>query len=257
MTESESVSRVELVQWCNQLLQVERFKDYCPNGLQVEGKERIQRILTGVTACQELLDEAVNWKADLVLVHHGYFWKGESAPLVGIKRKRLKTLLSHDINLLAYHLPLDAHPELGNNIRLGKLLGVELQGGLEPENPLSIGNIGVFSHPLPLQEFSTRVSKALARRPQVIAGGDHPIRTLAWCTGAADRMIERAWELGADAFLSGEISEPVVHFAREAGIHYIAAGHHATERYGVQALGEHLARHFGIKQRFVDIDNPV
>ncbi len=257
MTESDSVSRVELVQWCDQLLQSGRFKDYCPNGLQVEGKERIQRIVSGVTACQELLDEAVNWKADLILVHHGYFWNGENQPVVGIKRKRLKTLLSHDISLLAYHLPLDAHPELGNNVRLGKLLGVEIQGGLEPDYPLSIGNIGVFGHPLPLPEFSTRVSKALGRRPQVIAAGDHPIHKLAWCTGAADKMIEQAWALGADAFLSGEISEPVVHFAREAGIHYIAAGHHATERYGVQALGEHLARHFGIKHRFIDIDNPV
>ncbi|GGB83488.1 GTP cyclohydrolase 1 type 2 [Marinobacterium zhoushanense] len=257
MTDNSGVEIGRIVSYCDQLLQAGRFKDYCPNGLQVEGRTHVQRILTGVTACQALLDEAVAWQADLLLVHHGYFWKGEAAAVTGIKQRRLKTLLCADINLLAYHLPLDAHPEYGNNARLAKLLGIEVQGGLEPENPLSVGNIGVLPQPITLDLFSERVAGALGREPQVISGGDHPIRHIAWCTGAADRMIEQAKALGADAFLSGEISEPVVHFAREAGIHYIAAGHHATERYGIQALGAHVARHFGIQHRFADIDNPV
>lgn len=257
MTERRDVARAELVEYCDQLLQVEKFRDYCPNGLQVEGRAQVRKVLTGVTACQALLDEAVAWGADLVLVHHGYFWKGEPGPVTGIKQKRLKTLLMADINLLAYHLPLDAHPEYGNNARLGRLVGIETQSGLEPGNPLSVGNLGVLDKPLTLEEMTARIKKVLGRTPQTISGGERPIRRIAWCTGAADRMVEQAEALGADAFLTGEISEPVVHFAREAGIHYIAAGHHATERYGVQALGEHLARHFGLEHRFVDIDNPV
>ncbi|KEA63247.1 Hypothetical protein YbgI [Marinobacterium lacunae] len=257
MTDIIGVETARIVEYCDQLLQAGRFRDYCPNGLQVEGCAQVKRILTGVTACQALLDEAVAWQADLLLVHHGYFWKGESAAVTGIKQRRLKTLLCADINLLAYHLPLDAHPEYGNNARLAKLLGIEVQSGLEPDNPLSVGNVGVLSQAVDLQSFAGRVKVALGRAPQVISGGDHPIRHIAWCTGAADRMIEQAKALGADAFLSGEISEPVVHFAREAGIHYIAAGHHATERYGVQALGTHVARHFGLEHRFADIDNPV
>ncbi|WP_432697970.1 Nif3-like dinuclear metal center hexameric protein [Marinobacterium sp. YM272] len=257
MTETKGVARAHLVEYCDQVLQTDKFRDYCPNGLQVEGRPQVKRILTGVTACQALLDEAVAWEADLVLVHHGYFWKGEPGPVTGIKRKRLKTLLSADINLLAYHLPLDAHPEYGNNARLGRLLGIEIQSGLEPGNPLSVGNLGVLDKPLTLDEMAARIEKVLGRTPQTISGGQRPIHHIAWCTGSADRMVEQAQALGADAFLTGEISEPVVHFAREAGIHYIAAGHHATERYGVQALGEHLARHFGLEHRFVDIDNPV
>lgn len=257
MTETNGVTTAELVRYCDGLLQSDRFRDYCPNGLQVEGRDRVARILTGVTACQALLDEALAWQADLVLVHHGYFWKGEPAAVTGIKRRRLKTLLENDLNLLAYHLPLDAHPELGNNARLAKLLGIEVQGGLEPENPLSIGNIGVLSQSQSLARLSATIEKVLGRAPQTISAGERPIRRVAFCTGAADRMIEQAHALGADAFISGEISEPVVHFAREAGIHYIGAGHHATERYGVQALGEHLARRFGLEHRFVDIDNPV
>jgi dinuclear metal center YbgI/SA1388 family protein len=257
MTEKSGVEAKRIVDYCDQLLQSEKFRDYAPNGLQVEGTPLVRRILSGVTACQALLDEAVAWEADLVLVHHGYFWKGEGASVTGIKRRRLKTLLEQDINLLAYHLPLDAHPKLGNNARLARLLGVEIQDGLESGNPLSVGNLGVLSEPMQLDQFGDLVAHVLDRTPQLISGGGHPIRRLAFCTGAADRMIEQALALGADAFLSGEISEPVVHFAREAGIHYIAAGHHATERYGVQALGEHLARHFGIEHRFCDIDNPV
>lgn len=257
MSEKLAVKTSEILTYCNRLLQAERFKDYCPNGLQVEGRGEVKRLITGVTACQALLDAAVEARADMVLVHHGYFWKGEEASVVGIKRRRLATLLQNDINLLAYHLPLDAHPELGNNARLARVLGIEVQDGLEPDNPLSVGNIGRLPEPMTLNQFSVQVKRALGREPQVIAGGDRPVSRVAWCTGSADRLIERAHALGADLYLSGEISEPVVHLAREMGIHYVAAGHHATERYGVQALGEHLARHFGIEHRFIDIDNPV
>lgn len=257
MTSIQTVQRDELIRFCEQTLQVSKFRDYCPNGLQVEGKAEIRRIMTGVTACQALLDAAVQWQADLVLVHHGYFWKGEPQPVVGIKRKRLKTLLDADINLLAYHLPLDAHPLLGNNAQLASLLDIGNQSGLEEGNPLSVGNIGELDGELTLEAFAQRVRQVLGREPQVIAGGEHTVSRVAWCTGAADRMIADAKAAGADLFLSGEISEPTVHFAREAGIHYVAAGHHATERYGVKALGEALASRFGVEHRFVDIDNPV
>lgn len=252
-----SVNINELVNYCDQLLQVGSFRDYCPNGLQVEGRHQITRIVTGVTASQALLDAAVERQADLVLVHHGYFWKGESPVITGIKQRRLKTLLHHDINLLAYHLPLDAHPQLGNNARLAQLLGITVEGPLDPGAAPAIGNVGQFDQTLSLDVLEQRIKAVLGRAPQVIRAGEHDIRKVAWCTGAAERMVEQALAQGADAYISGEISEPVVHIAREAGIHYLGAGHHATERYGVQALGEHLAEQFGLEHQFVDIDNPV
>ncbi|MBA4503106.1 Nif3-like dinuclear metal center hexameric protein [Marinobacterium marinum] len=252
-----SVSIKQVVEYCDQLLEAGRFRDYCPNGLQVEGRPQVQRVVTGVTACQALLDAALAWDADLVLVHHGYFWKGEPAPVTGIKRKRLHTLLSADLNMVAYHLPLDAHAVLGNNAQLARRLGITLEGPLERGQDPAVGNIGRLSAPLTLAEFAERVEQVLGRTPQVIAGGDHHIERVALCTGAAERMIDLALDQRADLYLSGEISEPVVHTAREAGIHYCGAGHHATERYGVQALGEHLAERFGLEHRFIDIDNPV
>ncbi|KDE40790.1 Hypothetical protein YbgI [Nitrincola lacisaponensis] len=252
-----SVELKALVEYCDQTLNSAAFRDYCPNGLQVQGRPQVQKIMTGVTACQALLDEAVAWGADLVLVHHGYFWKGESPVLTGIKYRRIRTLLLNDISLLAYHLPLDAHPVLGNNARLGMRLGLETEDSMEPGNPQGLGNIGRLSEPCSLKAFSQRIQQLLDREPQVIAGGSHKVSKVAWCTGAAERYIETALAMGADTYISGEISEPVVHIAREAGIHYIGAGHHATERYGVQALGEHLARHFGLEHRFAEIANPV
>ncbi len=252
-----AVSIDQLVRYCDQLLEAKRFRDYCPNGLQVEGRQQVQRLVTGVTACQALLDEALDWQADLVLVHHGYFWKGEAAAITGIKRKRLHTLLVNDLNLMAYHLPLDAHAELGNNAQLAKRLGITLEGPLEPGQDPAIGNMGQLEQPLTLAAFAERVEQVLGRVPQLVVGGEHSIQRVALCTGAAERMIDLALEQGADLYLSGEISEPVVHTAREAGIHYCGAGHHATERYGVQALGEHLAAQFGLEHRFIDIDNPV
>ena len=252
-----SVELTDLVEYCDELLKSSQFNDYCPNGLQVQGHSHVQKIATGVTACQSLLDEAVKWGADLVLVHHGYFWKGEPSVLTGIKYRRIRTLILNEMSLLAYHLPLDAHPVLGNNARLAVHLGLETEDTLEPGKANAIGNIGRLSEPCSLKLFTQRVLNVLDREPQVISGGSHKVNKVAWCTGAAERYIEKAIALGADTYISGEISEPVVHIAREAGIHYIGAGHHATERYGVQALGDHLARHFGLEHRFIEIANPV
>ncbi len=246
-----------LLAYCNDLMGPGRFRDYCPNGLQVEGKPTVQRLVTGVTASQDLLDAAVAWQADAVLVHHGYFWKGESEVITGIKRKRLKTLLAHDISLIAYHLPLDAHSVLGNNVQLGAVLGLETTGPLELGNPDSIGLVGQLAQPLSATDFAAHIGQALGREPLLIEGGNHEVRTVGWCTGGAQGYIDKAIAQGLDAFISGEVSEPTFHAARENGIHYVAAGHHATERYGAKALGEALAAEFGLAHQFVDINNPV
>lgn len=247
----------QLVSYTDTALAVDKFRDYCPNGLQVEGRSEVRKIVAGVTACQALIDEAIEEQADLILVHHGYFWKGESQPLVGIKGNRIRALMQSDVSLLAYHLPLDAHPQWGNNVQLAKVLGISVDGGLEPGNTLSVGNVGTLAAAVSAEHFALRVGEVLGREPQLISGGERLVKKVAWCTGSAERMIEQADQLGADMFISGEISEPVVHYAREAGIHYLGAGHHATERYGVQALGEHLAAQFDLEYQFIDIDNPV
>lgn len=246
-----------LVNYTDTLLQAERFADYCPNGLQVQGRARVQRIVSGVTACQPLLDAAAELGADLVLVHHGFFWRGEAQPVVGMKRRRLGTLLQHDISLLAYHLPLDAHPELGNNARLGELLGIRDQQPLEAGNPEGVGNIGSLAAPRQVSALLSQLETLTGRAPLHIGDPGLPVQRIAWCTGAAQSYIGAAVAAGADLFLTGEASEQTVHIAREEGLQFIAAGHHATERYGVQALGEHLAVRFGLEHQFVDIDNPV
>lgn len=247
----------ELLDYCDRLLDSAAFADYCPNGLQVQGGERVRRIVSGVTASQALVDAAIAAQADLLLVHHGYFWKGESSPLTGIKQRRIKALLQHDINLVAYHLPLDVHAELGNNVQLAQLMDWQIEGGLEPDNPRSVGLQGRLSAPLSGEQLAAQLAQRLQRTPLHIPGNDRPIRRIAWCTGAAQGYIDRAIALGVDAYITGEVSEPTVHLARENGIHFFAAGHHATERYGVKALGEHLAQQFGIQHQFIDIDNPV
>ena len=252
-----SVALKDLVSYCNDYLSVDRFKDYCPNGLQVEGKSKVSKIVSGVTASQALIDAAVESGADLLLVHHGYFWKGEAEPLTGIKGNRIRTLMKNDISLLAYHLPLDAHPIVGNNAQLAKVIGIRTEDGMDQGNPLSIGNVGSIPKPMSAQSFSDLVSSKLNRQAELIRGDDRSVQRVAWCTGSAERMIERADQLGVDLFMSGEISEPVVHYAREAGIHYLSAGHHATERYGAKALGEHLSNTFSIEHQFIDIDNPA
>ncbi|MCW4151640.1 Nif3-like dinuclear metal center hexameric protein [Halomonas sp. 18H] len=251
-------NRDELVAACDTELAAAGFRDFTANGLQVSGRGEITRVLSGVTACQALLDEAVAWQADMVLVHHGYFWKNEPVQVVGMKRQRLATLLGHDINLLAYHLPLDAHATLGNNARLADRLGFEVSGCLDGELGQGLLWHGSLTTPMTATDLAQHVGERLAREPLLIESPRaSDIRRVAWCTGGAQDMIIQAAEAGADAFISGEISERTTHLAREMGIHYLAAGHHATERYGVQALGEWLAEGFGVEHRFVDIDNPA
>ncbi|PQQ37621.1 Nif3-like dinuclear metal center protein [Photorhabdus luminescens] len=244
---------IELENVINQELNVGDFQDYAPNGLQVEGRAHIQRIVTGVTACQALLDEAVRLQADAVIVHHGYFWKNEPAVIRGMKRNRLKTLLCNDINLYGYHLPLDAHPSLGNNVQLARLINAKVVGLIEPFVPH-----GEFEQPITPVELAARIEQALGRKALYV-GDNAPaeIRKLAWCTGGGQGFIQQAAEFGVDAFITGEVSEQTVHIAREMGLHFYAAGHHATERYGVKALGEWLAGNYGLDVTFIDIPNPV
>lgn len=250
------IFRNDLLHAIEDRLQSHRFRDYCPNGLQVEARACIRRIVSGVTACQALLDAAVAADADAVVVHHGYFWKGEDARVTGLRKQRLQTLLAHDINLFAWHLPLDAHAELGNNARLGEVLGLQASGPMGRGED-ALGLVGKLPTALPAAAFAALVGERLERMPMHIGQPDDMIHSIAWCTGAAQGFIDQAHASGVDAYLSGEISEQTVHFARETGIHYFAAGHHATERYGVQALGEWLAAEFGLDHQFIDIDNPV
>ena len=252
-----TVSLSALLDEANRWLEPEKFQDYCPNGLQVQGADHVGVLVSGVTASQALIDQAVALKADAVIVHHGYFWKGEDPCVVGIKQKRLKALLENNISLLAYHLPLDAHPDFGNNAQLAKLLGIEVTGGLQPNQSRPVGNVGRLLKPIAAEQFVRQVGIKLGREPMWISSGSAMIERVAWCTGAAQSYIDDAIALDADLFLSGEISEPTVHIARESGIHYVAAGHHATERYGVKALAEALAQRFELDHHFVDIDNPV
>lgn len=241
----------------NKLLNVSKFRDYAPNGLQVEGKAEVNTIVTGVTACQALLDAAVELQADAVLVHHGYFWKNESPVLRGMKKQRIATLLRHDISLFGYHLPLDAHPELGNNAQLAALLGIQTEGVMDERELQGVGNVGSLTTPMALDTFGAHVASVLGRKPLLLSGGERLIRRIAWCTGGAQSYFQQACDLGVDAYLSGEATEHNLHTAQENGVHYIAAGHHATERYGIKALGEYLANTFALTHHFVDTNNPV
>jgi dinuclear metal center YbgI/SA1388 family protein len=246
-----------LVEYCNQLLDIDRFQDYCPNGLQIEGREEVSRLVSGVTASQALIDAACEQRADLLLVHHGYFWKGEDPTVTGIKRQRVSRLLEAGVGLLAYHLPLDAHAELGNNAQLARRLGMLEEGRFGDGHGPDLACFGKMQEPVSARGLAAHILAVLGREPLVVGDGPDIIESVGWCTGAAQSYLEHAARRGLNAFISGEISEPSVHIAREYGIHYFAAGHHATERYGVQALGEHLATQFGIQHTFIDIDNPV
>lgn len=247
----------DLLHYLDDLLEVERFADYCPNGLQVEGGATIRRLVSGVTASQALIEAAIEAQADALLVHHGYFWKGEAAPIVGLKKRRIARLLEHDISLLAYHLPLDAHPVYGNNTQLARALGFTVEGRFGPPSNPGIGLYGRLEEPLAAGTLAKQIAERLDRPPLHVGDPAATIQTLAWCTGGAQSFIEEAVRLGVDAYLTGEVSEQTVHIARENGLHFYAAGHHATERYGARALGEHLGAHFGIEQQFIDIDNPA
>ncbi len=247
----------ELTNYLNTQLKIEKFRDYCPNGLQVEGKPEIKRIISGVTACQQLIDVAIEKQADAILVHHGFFWKGEPDAIVGIKKQRIQALLKHDISLLAYHLPLDSHPQWGNNVQLAKVLDFDITGPIDPTDKTVPGCMGQLKQPMTAKQLSEHIGQRLNRAPQHIGEEDDIINTIAWCTGGAQSYMSYAINQGIDAYLTGEINEPSVHNARESGTHYYAAGHHATERYGAKALGEHLASEFDIDVEFVDINNPV
>ncbi len=248
------MEREELTGYLDTLLDSARFRDYCPNGLQVEGCGEVRRIVAGVTASQALLAEAVARGADSVLVHHGWFWRGDDGRVTGVRKARLQTLLRHEINLFAYHLPLDAHPTLGNNAQLAHHLGWLADGRFAEQE---IGWLGHLAEARCLCELTQEIAQRLQRPPLVIGDGKRKIRRLGWCSGGAQGLFEEAIGQGVDAFVSGEISEQSVHLARESGVAYIAAGHHATERYGVRALASHVAGKFGLECEFVDIDNPV
>jgi len=244
----------ELTLYLDELLQAPKYRDYCPNGLQVEGCGEVMRIVAGVTASQKLLDLAVERGAQAVLVHHGYFWKGEDGRITGLRRKRLATLLGNGISLLAYHLPLDAHPELGNNAQLAQLFGWLPEGRFGEQD---IGWFGRLPAPATLAEVTAGINAALGRQALAIGDPARPIRRVAWCSGGAQGYFEQAIALGVDLYLSGEISEQTVHLAEESGLAYVAAGHHATERYGVKALAAHLQARFSLECSFIDLDNPV
>ena len=250
-----TLSLEQLVETADRYLESARIQDYCPNGLQVQGREQVRLLVSGVTASQQLLDAAAAAGADAILVHHGYFWKNEDARLIGMKHRRIKTLLSHDISLLAYHLPLDVHPEVGNNVQLGRRLGLQ---DIRPLPGDAKGLIwqGELPQAQSAADFGRQVVDVLQREPLGVDGG-RAIRRLAWCTGGAQGYIDQAIAAGVDAYLTGEVSEQTVHSARENGMSFFAAGHHATERYGVQALGDHLAAQLGIQHLFIDCDNPA
>ncbi len=254
MTTMPTLRRDELRDYLDGLLEAGRFSDYCPNGLQVEGRTEVGRMVCGVSASQALLDEAVRLGADAVLVHHGWFWRGEDLRVTSVRKRRLATLLVHDISLFAYHLPLDAHPVFGNNAQLACRLGWKSEGRFGDQD---IGYIGRPEVPLTAAAVAAALESALGRTALLVGAGDRMVRRLAWCSGGAQNWFEQAMLAGADCYVSGEISEQTVHLARESGVPYIAAGHHATERYGVMALGEHLQEKFGLDCRFVDFDNPA
>ena len=249
-----SIERQQLLSSFNQLLQPERFKDYGPNSLQVEGKSEIQRVVSGVTASRALIEAAIDVRADALFVHHGLFWRGMDGRITGWLKERIRLLLAHDINLFAYHLPLDAHPELGNNAQLGARLGVKGQAAFGDQNLgwLADAHFGSAT------ALADHVQKVLGRPATLVsAEAGRPIRKLAWCTGGAQGFFEAAIAAGADAFITGEISEPQAHLARETGVSFIAAGHHATERYGAPAVAAHVAQELGLEHQFIEIDNPA
>lgn len=254
MKQADTVLREELGACLDSLLEVARFRDYCPNGLQVEGREQIGRIVCGVTASQALIEAAIERRADALLVHHGWFWKSEDGRVTGFRKQRMARLLAHDINLFAYHLPLDAHATLGNNAQLALQLGWTVTGRFGEQD---IGFLGVSPEPTFCAELVQHLARVLGREPLLIGDPARSVRRIAWCSGGAQGYFEAALAAGADVFVSGEISEQTVHLARETGMAFISAGHHATERYGIQALARHLTEKFGVECEFVDIDNPV
>lgn len=247
----------DIIQWCDQTLKSPEFKDYAPNGLQIEGKTEVRKILAAVTASQDAIDAAIRENADLLLVHHGYFWKGEAYPITGMRGKRIKSLIQHDISLLAYHLPLDSHPSLGNNAAIADLLELERIEALDPSERHPIGNIGYLNQPMPVEEFKKFVSEKLKFDVTHLPADKNMIEKVGFCTGGAQDFIVKAAEQGCDAYISGEVSERTFYEAKELGVHYFACGHHATERYGVQRLGQAISEQFDIEYVYFELNNPI
>lgn len=247
----------ELEQYLSEYLSVPTIKDYCPNGVQVQGRRQVVKIVCGVTACLPLIEHAASVGADAILVHHGYFWKGEDPRIIGMKARRIEKLFRANLSLLAYHLPLDVHPEVGNNVALGEYLGWPVEGEFGYRDGVALCRWGRFAKEKNIEALSMHMADKLGRDPLVVAAENRPIKKIGWCTGGAQGFIEDAVEAGVDLFVTGEVSEQTVHIARENNIHFISAGHHATERYGIQALGNHLADRFGMDVEYVDIDNPA
>ncbi len=247
----------DIIQWCDQTLKSPEFKDYAPNGLQIEGKTEVHKILAAVTASQDAIDAAIRENADLLLVHHGYFWKGEAYPITGMRGKRIKSLIQHDISLLAYHLPLDSHPSLGNNAAIADLLKLELIEALDPSERHSIGNTGYLNQPMPVEDFKKFVSEKLKFDAIHLPADKTMIEKVGFCTGGAQDFIIKAAEQGCDAYISGEVSERTFYEAKELGVHYFACGHHATERYGVQRLGQAISEQFDIEYVYFELNNPI
>ncbi len=246
-----------LVSYLDNQLRPNDWRDYCPNGLQVEGATTIHHIVTAVSATQEVIEKAVACNAQAILVHHGFFWRGENPCIVGVKQKRLQLLLIHELNLLAYHLPLDVHPDWGNNVQLARLLNIKISGEFAYQNGKAIALLGELAEPVSGDTFADNIATKLQQKPFYVPGKNKEIHKIAWCSGAGQDLIEEAYFQGADAYLTGEVSERTVHLAKETGIHFFAAGHHATERYGVKALGEHLSELFHLKHQYIEIDNPI
>lgn len=250
------ISLQSLTNYLNDFLTVEDFQDYCPNGLQVQGKDRINKVVCGVTASQALIRAAIEQGADAMIVHHGYFWKGDDPCVIGLLRERLALLLKHNISLLAYHLPLDVHASLGNNVGFAQALGIEVNGDFVTDVP-GLGWKGSLPEPCTPEDFASMLSNRLKRQPLHIRSGKQMIQSIAWCTGAAQDFITAAAAEKVDAYVSGEVSERTTHLAKELGVDYFAAGHHATERFGVQAISNHLNEKFSVESVYIEIDNPV
>ena len=249
--------RQHLLQAFDTLLAPERFKDYGPNGLQVEGREEVRSIVSGVTASRALIEAAIARQADAIFVHHGLFWRGQDGRVTGWMKQRLALLLAHDVNLFAYHLPLDAHPELGNNAQFGRRLGLQADARFGEQDLGFLGGRADGGEFADTGALAQHVRKALGREVTCVTGAPGPVRRIAWCTGGAQSYFEAAIAAGAQAFLTGEISEPQAHYARECGVSFLACGHHATERYGAPAVAGQVAQQLGIAHAFVDVDNPA
>jgi len=247
----------EIIQWCDQTLNTHEFKDYAPNGLQIEGRSDVQKILCAVTASQEAIEVAIAQNADLLLVHHGYFWKGEPYPITGMRGKRIKSLIQHDISLVGYHLPLDSHPSLGNNAAIAECLALENLQALDPSERHPIGNIGFLKQAMSATEFRDYLTARLGFNTIHLPAEKSQIQKVGFCTGAAQDFIGKAAEQGCDAFISGEVSERTYYEAKELGVHYYACGHHATERYGVQRLAKAISEQFNIEYSYFELNNPI